>query len=179
MIVASGRKIKDKLQARVKKDQDLLRTHLYDLAQKLDRSINETVKGINTELSVEPKQLDTYVKFVEQVNLAKEKEKELDSQLKQFTEMKNVLSKYRVKDDTSFTNTHSKVSQLQNKIDNLTEQISKIAATIEEANKKAKDNKQTNVDQLVVAIESENDKLKTLIENIESESLMSKATPLD
>ena len=110
--MASGRKIKDKLQARVKKDQDNLRVHLYDLAQKLDKTINDTVKGINNDLSGEPKQLDAYVHFVRQVIDAQGKEKELEGQLKQFTDMKVVLSRYKVKEDPSFSSTHSKLSQL-------------------------------------------------------------------
>ena len=60
--------------------------------------------------------------------------------------MKNVLSKYRVKDEGGGVMSQSKVSMLQGKIDTLTDSIAKVAGVIIEAKTKAKDNKQANID---------------------------------
>jgi hypothetical protein len=116
LIVASGRKIKEKLQNRVKKEQDNLRTYLFDLAGKTEKEINNALSQIKTNLNKPISDLKSYVEFVNKLQESKEEIETLGARKTKLEQMKNVLSRNRVKDDTAINNT-SKITALQGKID--------------------------------------------------------------
>lgn len=51
LLHANGRKLKEKLQNRVKKEQDNLRTFLFELASKNEKEINFGLNSIKTTLT--------------------------------------------------------------------------------------------------------------------------------
>jgi len=116
LIVASGRKIKEKLQNRVKKEQDNLRTYLFDLAGKTEKEINNALSQIKTNLNKPISDLKSYVEFVNKLQESKDEVETLGARKTKLEQMKNVLSRNRVKDDTAINNT-SKITALQGKID--------------------------------------------------------------
>ena len=71
LIVASGRKIKEKLQNRVKKEQDNLRNYLFDLADQTNREINNGINSMKSTLTKPISNLTTYVEFVNKLQQSK------------------------------------------------------------------------------------------------------------
>ena len=64
LIVASGRKIKEKLQNRVKKEQDNLRQYLFDLADITNKEITKGIESMKQTLQKPISNLNSYVEFV-------------------------------------------------------------------------------------------------------------------
>jgi len=71
LIVASGRKIKEKLQNRVKKEQDNLRNYLFDLADQTNREISNGINSMKQTLTKPISNLTTYVEFVNKLQQSK------------------------------------------------------------------------------------------------------------
>lgn len=102
LIVASGRKIKEKLQNRVKKEQDNLRNYLFDLADQTNREIINGINGMKNTLTKPISNLTTYVEYVNKLQQSKVNFVKLGEQKKKFEEMKAVLGKYRIKDENAY-----------------------------------------------------------------------------
>ena len=51
LLHANGRKLKEKLKNRVKKEQDNLRKYLFELANRTEKEINNGLNGIKTTLT--------------------------------------------------------------------------------------------------------------------------------
>jgi len=64
LLHANGRKLKEKLQNRVKKEQDNLRTFLYEIATKTEKEIINGLKMIKETLTKQITNLGSYVEFV-------------------------------------------------------------------------------------------------------------------
>jgi hypothetical protein len=143
LIVASGRKIKEKLQNRVKKEQDNLRNYLFDLADQTNREIINGINGMKNTLTKPISNLTTYVEYVNKLQLSKVNFVKLAEQKKKFEEMKAVLGKYRIKDENAYQNS-SKISQLQTKIDFIADELINVDVLIKKADEIASGNKDTN-----------------------------------
>ncbi len=99
----------------------------------------------------------------------------LGDQKRRFEEMKQVLGKYRVKDENAQSNS-SKISNLQSKIDNITETLNGIEKLIKTSEEEAASKKDVNTEILTAELQKEQEKIKDLIEKIDSETLMNKNT---
>jgi hypothetical protein len=64
LIHANGRKLKEKLQNRVKKDQDNLRKYLYELANKTEKELNSGLSNIKITLTKPITNLSSFVEYV-------------------------------------------------------------------------------------------------------------------
>ena len=142
--MASGRKIKEKLQNRVKKEQDNLRTYLFDLAGKTEKEINNALSQIKTNLNKPITDLKSYVEFVNKLQESKDEIETLGARKTKLEQMKNVLSRNRVKDDTAINNT-SKITALQGKIDQIGDSITNVQDLIKEAQTTADGQKEANI----------------------------------
>ena len=176
LIVASGRKIKEKLQNRVKKEQDNLRTHLFDLAGKTEKDINGALSQIKSNLNKPISDLKSYVEFVNKLEESKKEIVNLAERKTKLEQMKTVLSKYRVKDDTAINNT-SKITNLQGKIDQIADSINNVTDLIKEAGTTAEGQKEENIALLAQVIQQEQEKIIDYIEKCASDTLMNKITP--
>lgn len=123
-----------------------MRTYLFDLSRELDSKMQNSFKQLSENLSRQPKSLEAYVDFVKQVNEAAEREQQLHAELKDYNDMKVMLSKHRQKEEANIGG--SKVSKMQSNIDGFSEQLDKLKLKITTA-KEAKDaNHGQNVEQL-------------------------------
>jgi DNA repair exonuclease SbcCD ATPase subunit len=132
LFTASGRKLREKLQSRIKKEQENLRQYLIEMATDTDRQITNGLTKMRDNLTKPITNLTSYVEFVNRLNQSKEQYDKLSDQKKKLEEMKAVLGKYRVKDENAYTN-QSKISQLQSKIDQLGDELMAVKDIITEA----------------------------------------------
>jgi dynein heavy chain len=146
------------------------------MATQTDREINKQIAQMKEDLKREPANLTNYVEFVNKLQASKKLFEELSDKKKKLEEMKAVLGKYRVKDENSFAN-QTKISNLQAKIDVLTDLLAETEEDIKKADERAKSGKESNMESLVEVITEEQKKIADYISKIESETLMSKATP--
>ena len=72
MIHANGRKLKEKLQNRVKKDQDNLRKYLYELANKTEKELNSGLSNIKITLTKPITNLSSFVEYVNKMSQARQ-----------------------------------------------------------------------------------------------------------
>jgi hypothetical protein len=120
--------------------------------------------------------LNSYVDFVNKLQASKKLFEELCEKKKKLEDMKSVLGKYRVKDDNAYQN-QTKISNLQGKIDALTDELAGMEVLLKEAEETAKQNRDENMTSLTEVISDEQKKVVEYISKIESETLMSKTTP--
>lgn len=175
LIVASGRKIKERFQNRVKKEQDNLRNYLFDLADTTNREILSGINSMKSTLQKPISNLTTYVEYVNKLQHSKLQFVKLSDQKKKFEEMKAVLGKYRIKDENAYSNS-SKISSLQTKIDFIADELVNVDGLIKKADEIAAGNKEANTENLSGEIQKEQEKIRELIDKIESETLMNKST---
>jgi hypothetical protein len=64
LIVASGKRIKDRLSNRVKKEQENLRNFLFQMTTDIDRFILQQINNMKANLQKQPADLKSYVEFV-------------------------------------------------------------------------------------------------------------------
>ena len=76
LIKADGKKLKDTLTIKVKKELNSLRQHLFDIAEKLDKTITDNLRKIQDDIKKEMKSLDQYVGYVRSLKRADEVIKE-------------------------------------------------------------------------------------------------------
>jgi len=76
LIKADGKKLKDTLTIKVKKELNSLRQHLFDIAEKLDKTITGNLSKITQDIQKEMKTLDSYVQYVRSLKRADEVIKE-------------------------------------------------------------------------------------------------------
>lgn len=151
LFTASGRKLREKLQSRIKKEQENLRQYLIEMATDTDRQITNGLTKMRDSLTKPITNLTSYVEFVNRLNQSKEQYDKLSDQKKKLEEMKAVLGKYRVKDENAYTN-QSKISQLQSKIDQLGDELMAVKDIITEAESNAQKNKEENTANLTAVI---------------------------
>ena len=145
LFTASGRKLRENLQKCIKREQDNLRNLLHDMATQTDREINKQIAQMKEDLKREPANLTNYVDFVNKLQSSKKLFDELSDKKKKLEEMKAVLGKYRVKDENAFTN-QTKISNLQAKIDVLTDLLAETEEDIKKADERAKAGKEQNME---------------------------------
>jgi len=78
LLHANGRKLKEKLQNRVKKEQDNLRTFLFELASKNEKEINSGLNSIKTTLTKQITNLSSFVEFVNKCSQARQQHSKLE-----------------------------------------------------------------------------------------------------
>jgi hypothetical protein len=176
LFTASGRKLREKLQTRIKREQDNLRSYLFEMAGNTDREITNGLAKMKETLTKPISNLNSYVEYVNRLQNSKSTFVKLQDQKKKLEEMKAVLGKYRVKDENAYTNS-SKISQLQAKIDLLGDELYTVEDVIKKAEETATQNKDDNTASLTTVIIDEQTKITELIGKIESDTLMSKITP--
>jgi hypothetical protein len=175
LFTASGRKLREKLQTRIKKEQDHLRTYLLDMASNSDKEITSGLQKMKENLQRPIANLNTYVEFVNKLQQSKVQFIKLGEQKKKLEEMKAVLGKYRVKDGDQYTS-QSKISQLQSKIDQLGDELSAVEGIIKTAEETAQKNSENNVTMLADEIKTEQTAMTQQIKNIDQSELLDDKT---
>ena len=117
---------------------------MFDLAGKTEKEINNALSQIKTNLNKPITDLKSYVEFVNKLQESKDEIETLGARKTKLEQMKNVLSRNRVKDDTAINNT-SKITALQGKIDQIGDSITNVQDLIKEAQTTADGQKEANI----------------------------------
>jgi hypothetical protein len=72
LLHANGRKLKEKLQNRVKKEQDNLRKYLFELANRNEKEINNGLNSIKNTLTKQISNLSSFVEYVNKLSQARQ-----------------------------------------------------------------------------------------------------------
>jgi len=99
LILVQGRKLAARLSQRVKEEQGRMKEYLLRLAEGKARAILNGLADIKTTLNKPPAALASYVEYVSKLEQCQRGKDELADQKKKLEEMKQVLSKYRSKDE--------------------------------------------------------------------------------
>jgi len=100
LLRADGKKLKDALQQKVKKELGLLRQHLFDIALSVNTSIGKKLQKIEEDVKKDMKNLDSYVNFVRGIKSAEDTIRECEEQKTRLEQMKVLLQKNRDKDQS-------------------------------------------------------------------------------
>ena len=119
-----------------------MKTHLIELANNKAREIDRGLQDIRATLSKQPGTLQSYVDYVSKLEQCREQKDILAEQKKKLEDMKGVLSKYRSKDEGYSNMPHS---SLQNKIENLTSEITGVEELLAKSEESAKGGREDNV----------------------------------
>ena len=105
IISVNGRKLKDRLQHRIKQEQNNLREYVNLLALETNAKITADLNHIKQVLSKDRNSLSTFVEYVAAVKSAQVRFDELLLEKKRLEDIKTTLNKFRAKDDSqsSFT----------------------------------------------------------------------------
>ena len=118
LVKADGRKLRDSLQTKVKKELGNLREHLLKIAERTYRETDKSLTKIGDDIKKDPKNLEQYVQFVRSLKQAEDTLKECEVQKGELEVMKLCLQKYRDKESAANTlGGSSSVSALQQKIE--------------------------------------------------------------
>ena len=78
LLRADGKKLRDSLQSKVKKELANLRTHLFKIAERVYKGVWKSLDKIKEDLKKDMKNLDNYVQFVRGLKAAEDTLKECD-----------------------------------------------------------------------------------------------------
>ena len=98
LVKADGKKLRDQLQQKVKKELTNLRNHLYQIAEKTYKQIDRDLQKIGEDMKKDNKNLEQYVQFVRSLKNAQEKLVECEDLKQKLENMKMTLQKNRDKD---------------------------------------------------------------------------------
>lgn len=173
LIKADGKKLKDTLTLKVKKELASLRLHLFEIAENLNKGINKNLEKISEDVKKDMKNLDSYVGFVRCLKEADETIRECESQKGRLEQMKVLLQKNRVKDENAGTLSGSQtyVQKLQVKIEQITNIIEQLQNELAKANDKAGMSREGNLAQLEQEIEKQKTQIRDQIDRLDSEIL--------
>jgi len=91
LIRADGKKLKDTLQVKVKKELNNLRSHLFKIATEVAHEVQKKLEKIAEDLKRDMKNLDTYVGFVRGLKQAEETIKYCEEKKSRLEAMKVVI----------------------------------------------------------------------------------------
>lgn len=173
LIKADGKKLKDTLTLKVKKELASLRLHLFEIAENLNKGINKNLEKISEDVKKDMKNLDSYVGFVRCLKEADETIRECEGQKGRLEQMKVLLQKNRVKDENAGTLSGSQtyVQKLQVKIEQITNIIEQLQNELAKANDKAAMSREGNLAQLEQEIEKQKTQIRDQIDRLDSEIL--------
>lgn len=89
------------------------------MAEQASKSIINGLKDIEVKLQEPSNNLNAYVKFVEQLRSSQDEHIQLQQRGKHLEEMKSVIQKNKIKDETGATIGLTQLSVLQTKIENI------------------------------------------------------------
>jgi len=98
LLRADGKKLRDALQSKVKKELHNLRLHLDSIATEVIKSINKDTEQIAEDVKRGMRNLDEYVDFVRGIKNAEIAIKKCEEEKALLEQMKQLLSKNRDKD---------------------------------------------------------------------------------
>ena len=98
LVKADGKKLRDQLQQKVKKELASLRNHLYQIAERTYKSIDKALNKIGEDVKKDPKNLEQYVQFVRSLKQASDTLTDCEEQKQKLEIMKMTLQKNRDKD---------------------------------------------------------------------------------
>mmetsp|Transcript_9244 Transcript_9244/g.8680 ORF Transcript_9244/g.8680 Transcript_9244/m.8680 type:complete len:356 (-) Transcript_9244:2253-3320(-) len=174
MIAINGKKLRDRLQNKVKNELDNIKQYLLDLAKKKERDIQSGFQNIRNLLAKQLHSLGTYVEYVSNLKTAKKSRDNLSEQKKKLEEMITALRRFKHKDNSQFS---FQQQMLQTALDKITSDIGEIDKLIEQSEAQVVENKETNVEELDKRINEEREKIVNLTDKLLSETLMSSLTP--
>ena len=121
LVKADGRKLRDSLQTKVKKELGNLRDHLFAIATRTYKEIEKSLSKVTEDVKKEPKNLEQYVGFVRALKQAEDTLKECEQQKGELETMKMCLQKNRDRDGpaNALSGSVSNVSTLQQKIESV------------------------------------------------------------
>jgi DNA repair exonuclease SbcCD ATPase subunit len=98
LIWAQGKKLREKLGSKVRGEQQHLKEYLRELAEKKAKESTAGLAEIRARLKEPLGSLSSYVTYVTELELCRQRCEEIGQQKKKLDEMKGVLSKYKSKD---------------------------------------------------------------------------------
>ena len=78
LLRADGKKLRDSLQSKVKKELANLRTHLFKIAERVYKAVWKSLDKIKEDVKKDMKNLDSYVNFVRGLKAAEDTLKDCD-----------------------------------------------------------------------------------------------------
>ena len=155
LLHASGRKLKDRLQKTVQREQHNLRKYLGNLAEQSARDITANLSNIKQTLGKQTSNLNQYVEYVNKVNQGNEQYAKMEEQKKELESMKGVLGRYREKSDSGMGMGNNTIQLLQSKIELITTELNSVREIIDQAKVKVTEGKENNTEQLSSQIVAE------------------------
>ena len=152
-----------------------MRSYLYELSDAKHKMITREIGNIRTVLSKPPATLQSYVEYVNRLEVVNGQLEDMRQEKKILEDMKAALSKYKGKDQ-QYPNVQQ--SQLQNKIEQIHNDITDTQIKIDQQEQEVVSRKEENVVELAQKIEEEQGKVQGLIEEVlTSEALIRADTP--
>jgi hypothetical protein len=148
LIWAQGKKLREKLGQRVRTEQAHLKEYLRELAEKKAKESTAGLAEIRQRLKEPLTNLSTYVQYVTELELCRQRCEEIAGQKKKLDEMKGVLSKYKSKDGEAGFGAGFGHGALQARIEQLQADIEVVNGELQAAEGRAKEAREGNVEQL-------------------------------